>query len=175
MSDLMTPAHTSATLSRRRCGQWLAGLMVGSLAGGGAPARAADAAGPVNVKWSIPEPRLAAAREATHVADEHISADESSVEPDKGLPLLYIAAAVLGLPVLAQGLVSVYKDWAYGSTVIDASGKTITITHDPKGSADVLVVKDKDGKVTVQEGRKSFDATKWLEILSHAVAGAAKP
>lgn len=130
-------------------------------------ARAADE---VEVTWRVPAPRLQEAMAAVGVPPERVKPDAATVEDTRGLPLLYIVAGAFALPVLAQGLVSVYKDFAYGMTVVDASGKAVQITHDPKGSADVLIVRHRDGQVTTHEGRRAIDAVQWQKILTGAAA-----
>lgn len=132
-------------------------------------ARAADE---VEVTWRVPAPRLQEAMAAVGVPPERVKPDAATVEDTRGLPLLYIVAGAFALPVLAQGLVSVYKDLTRsGATVIDVSGAKVDITHDLKSPADVVIVKDRDGKVTVIPGRPALDAARWLEILASAVRG----
>lgn len=128
------------------------------------------AASGVEVTWQVPAARLSQAVETSGFPLDRVEADAASVEDTKGLPLLYLLVGVMALPALAQGLVSVYKDFAYGMTVVDASGKTVQITHDPKGSADVLIVRHRDGKVTTHEGRRAIDAVQWQKILTDAAA-----
>lgn len=137
------------------------------VAGLGGPVWAADE---VEVTWQVPAPRLTPAIEASGFPRDRVEADETSVDDTKGLPLLYLLVGMMALPALVQGLVSVYKDYAYGMTVVDASGKTLKITHDPKGSADVLIVRHRDGKVTTHDGRRAIDGVQWQKILTDAAA-----
>lgn len=124
----------------------------------------------VSVVWRVPGDRVGLARDAVHFSDGQISADESSIADSKGLPLLYVLAGVVLLPELAKGLVSVYKEWTSLTTVVDSSGGKLVITHDPRGSADVTIVKGANGQVTIYDNRKSFSSEKWLQILVAAVA-----
>jgi hypothetical protein len=133
----------------------------------GGPVWAADG---VEVTWQVPAARLSQAVETSGFPRDRIEADATSVDDTKGLPLLYLLVGVMALPALAQGLVSVYKDFAYGATIVDASGNTLQITHDPKGSADVLIVRHRDGKTTVHDGRRAIEGAQWQKILTDAAA-----
>jgi hypothetical protein len=127
------------------------------------------------VVWQVPGDKLEQAVEATGFPLDKVIGDESLGADTKGLPLVYVIAGLLSLPTLAQGLVNVYKDFVYGSTIVDASGKELKISHDPKGSADVVILKGKDGKVTMHEGRRAYDASKWLALLGGTPGSAEKP
>ena len=153
-------------VQRRRVLLQVAAVVAG-VAGLGDLARAAEG---VEVTWQVPAARLSQAVETSGFPLDRVEADAASMEDTKGLPLLYLLVGVMALPALAQGLVSVYKDFAYGMTIVDASGKTVQITHDPKGSADVLIVRHRDGKVTTHEGRRAIDAVQWQKILTDAAA-----
>lgn len=116
-------------------------------------------------QWKVPGERLQQAREATKLSVNQIYGDESSVDHTKGLPALYVIAGIIMLPELAKALMDVYKDWKYGSMVIDSRSDSLVIYHDPQGRADTTIVKSRDGTVLLYENRNSFDATKWLQLL----------
>lgn len=122
----------------------------------------------VSIEWEVPAERLRTAQSAVGFSSAQIRADEKSDKSTKGLPLLYILSGVVLLPELIKGLVEVYKDWAYGSTIVDATQGKLSISHDPKGSADVVIVKGNDGQISVYNNRKSFDASKWSELIASA-------
>ena len=155
---------------RRQCGKAIISL---ALLSSIFPVRA-QSEKEFKLTWTVPSNRVAIARASVNFKADQVRGDPASETDSKGLPLLYILIGVALLPEIAKGLVTVYKDWENGATIVDATGDRLTITHDPQGSSDVTVVKTDGGKVAVYDNRKSFDAAKWVEILTSATKKSAK-
>jgi hypothetical protein len=160
------PSYAPALPSRLR--RVILALGLAPFVSGRSMAESGSSTEPVRIEWEVPAERLLSAQTAVGFASAQIHADEKSAKSTKGLPLLYILSGVVLLPELAKGLVDVYKEWAFGSTIVDATDENLIITHDPKGSSDVVIVKGSDGQTTVYDNRKTFDATKWAGLISTA-------
>lgn len=98
--------------------------------------------------------------------------DADTIDPTKGLPLIYIAVGALMLPDLARTLLALYRDYKYGGTVIEVKQGQLQISQSEKLDADTIVVKDATGKVSIHRNRSAASLEKWTELL---LAAAAKP
>lgn len=135
---------------------------------------AAEAA-TVDLEWRVPAARLERARDDLGFRDEQVRPDASTVGSDRGLPLIYILVGAASLIELSRALYDIYRDLKAqdeGATVIDATGKKLVISHDLKGPAGKILVRQPGGKVEVLDGRKGYDSAKWLELLGTVVKGA---
>ncbi|WP_338416144.1 hypothetical protein [uncultured Sphaerotilus sp.] len=113
----------------QRRGVLLQVVVAAGVAGLGGPVCAADG---LDVTWQVPAPRLSQAVKTTGFLRDRVEADAASVDDTKGLPLLYIVAGVLAFPALAQGLVSVYKDYAYGAKILAGASSETAASGDKK-------------------------------------------
>ena len=159
-------------LLRRRA--WTMALLFG-VAAGPLPLWAAETGQAVELEWSVPATRLERARGELGFHDDQVRADASTLGGDRGLPLIYILVGAASLIELSRALYDVYRDIKTqdeGATIIDASGKKLVITHDLKGPAGKILVRQPGGKVEVLDGRKGYDSAKWLELLGAVVKGA---
>lgn len=149
-------------------------LVLGA-ATGPLPLWAADTGPAVEFEWSVPAARLERARGDLGFRDDRIRAEVSTVGSDRGLPLIYILVGAASLSELSRALYDIYRDLEAqdeGASIIDATGKKLIITHDLKGPAGKILVRQPGGKVEVLDGRKGYDSAKWLELLEAVVKGA---
>jgi hypothetical protein len=113
----------------------------------------------------VPSALLAGLREAPSYSQLDVRGDPASVDPTRGLPLIYIAVGVLLLPEIARTLVAAYREYKHGGVTIEVRGGKLVIATDERLPANTIVVKDATGKVTIHENRSSADTAKWAEIL----------
>jgi len=66
----------------------------------------------VKINWSVPTEQLSTVREDLSFNGQVI-ADKTSMQDDRGLPLVYILIGAVTLGQLAQTLLEVYKDSRY--------------------------------------------------------------
>lgn len=131
---------------------------------------------PVEFRWIVPREKLDEARAILGDAVQKVEGDPSTAPDTRGLPVLYVLFGLMILPEFAKGMVAVYKDWKFGATVVDASNGALSVTHDPKGNADVVIIKSTANSIVeVIDGRSRFDSAKWLEVLTRAQAAAKAP
>ncbi|MCK6424577.1 MAG: hypothetical protein L6Q75_05735 [Burkholderiaceae bacterium] len=150
-------------------------VLVLGAATGPLPLWAADTGPAVEFEWSVPAARLERARGDLGFRDDRIRAEVSTVGSDRGLPLIYILVGAASLSELSRALYDIYRDLEAqdeGASIIDATGKKLIITHDLKGPAGKILVRQPGGKVEVLDGRKGYDSAKWLELLEAVVKGA---
>lgn len=150
----------------------LATLLIAILAafGGIADVTAGDTP-EVAIEWKIPGEGVDLARNDLHLTESHISADPTSVNDTKGLPLLYIVTGAFALPQLAKAIVDVYKDWKYGKVIItqDSAGKVL-ITHDPQSPGGTIVFIDAKGNAVFEKEGPALGAETLLDLLTNAIA-----
>lgn len=133
------------------------------------PWRAAHAQASVTpFEMRLPVALLPPLRRDPAYAAFNVVGDPDSIDPTKGLPLVYIAAGALMLPDLARSLLALYRDYKYGGTVIEVRQGQLQITQSEKLDADTIVVKDAAGKVSIHRNRNAASLEKWTELLVSA-------
>lgn len=153
---------------------WVVSLLFG-VAAGPLPLWAADTGQVVELEWSVPEARVDRARDDLRFREDQVKRGNRTVDETRGMPLIYILVGAASLIELSRALYDVYSDIKAqdeGATIIDATGKKLVITHDLKGPAGKILVRQPGGKVEVHDGRKGYDSAKWLELLGAVVKGA---
>jgi hypothetical protein len=121
-----------------------------------APARQVD--------WQVPEGDIGKAISASRFRGkvQPASANAKSRSP----VALVVIVGVLVIPYLADALVQVYKNARYGGALVDATGPTITIRHDPGLRGGVIVVKTKTaGTKIVDTGKVEAPAALIQSLL----------
>lgn len=156
---------------------WTVALLFG-VAAGPLPLWAADTGQVVELEWSVPAARLERARDDLRFRDDQVKPDSRAADDTRGLPLIYILVGAVSLIELSRALYDVYRDIKAqdeGATIIDATGRKLVITHDLKGPAGKILVRQPGGKVEVLDARKGYDSAKWLELLQAVAKGAGGP
>jgi hypothetical protein len=136
-----------------------------SLASLGFHSVAASQDNKVAFEFRVPTQLLVELKKDTNFPQMSVSGDPGSVDPTKGLPLIYIAAGVLAIPELARSLLALYRDFKHGGTIIEVRSGKIVITHDSRLDADTIVVKDSTGKITVHRNRTAATVDEWVKLL----------
>jgi hypothetical protein len=146
---------------RRRVTMYIAAATVSLRLG---YATANEAAG-LAFEIHVPTQLLTELQKDAHYSKLLVKGDPESVDPTKGLPLIYIAAGVLAIPELARSLLALYRDFKYGGTIIEVRKGTLVITQDGRLDADTIVVKDSSGKITIHRNRSAASFDEWAKML----------
>jgi hypothetical protein len=84
---------------------------------------------------------------------------------DRAAPLLAIIVGAAALTVIADAIMSNYRDIRYGGLIVEDSGKHLSIRTDARLPARVIIIKDKRG-VAVRELSGQASAKELVESLS---------
>lgn len=122
----------------------------------------------IEVQIIIPVVLLRTLQEDRSYSQLAVKGDATTVDPTRGLPLIYVAAGLMLLPELARSLVALYRDYKYGGTLIEVRNGKFYITQDDRLDADTIIVKDAAGRVSVHRSRNSANMEKWVELLTMA-------
>ena len=76
----------------------------------------------VNISWRVPREQVKTVQEDLNFEGEIIP-DKSTIEDDRGLPLIYILIGAVTLSSLAQTLLDIYKDARYGGLILRRNEK----------------------------------------------------
>ena len=112
---------------------------------------AADTEARVQFIWNVPSDRIDVAKEYLG-GQLNEKVDETSIESERGLPLLLIISAVVLLPQLAEAVVRVYRGYEYGGVLITSEDQNLRITTDRRLAPGMVIVKSGQG-VTVYQAR----------------------
>ena len=86
----------------------------------------------VTIKWRVPREQVPIVRDDLSFQREIIP-DKSTIEDDRGLPLVYILIGVVALRSLAKTILDIYKDARYGGVIVKKNEKgEIVIENDPR-------------------------------------------
>ncbi len=139
-----------------------------ALAAGRLQAQSPGSAGGVTFEMRLPAELLAPLRRSASYSKLDVTGDPATVDPTRGLPLVYLAVGVLLLPDLARSLLALYRDFKYGGTLIEVVNGKLVITQSDKLDADTVVIKEPSGKISVHRNRTAANLDKWTELLVSA-------
>ena len=94
----------------------------------------------VDVLWRVPEEQIETVREQLNF-DGEITGDTSTIDEDRGLPLIYIFAGIFALSQIAKTLLEVYRDARYGGIIVrkNKEGKLL-IENDSRLNSGTIVI-----------------------------------
>jgi hypothetical protein len=78
----------------------------------------------ISVEWRVPAKQVEIVREQLDF-DGEITGDMSTVDEDRGLPLIYILVGTFALGQIAKALLEIYRDFKYSGVYVykDKQGK----------------------------------------------------
>lgn len=115
------------------------------------------------IRWRVPREHVEAVRERLRFEGK-IDPDLASTEDSRGLPLVYVFVGAVVLTHLADAILSLHRDLAYGAMVIEAQGDETVITNDPRFHGGTIVVRTADGVQIFERDR--VDAAELIGALS---------
>lgn len=110
---------------------------------------------PVDIQWRVPEEQIETVREQLNF-DGEIIGDPSTIDEDRGLPLIYIFAGIFALDLIVKTLLEVYRDARYGGIIIrkNQEGKLL-IENDSRLDPGIIVIDQGDEiKVILRENEQ---------------------
>lgn len=118
----------------------------------------------VSFEWQLPQELVNPVRAQLGAAVERVTTVPDGSN-DRAAPLLAIIVGATALTLLAEAIVSNYRDIRYGGIIVEDSGKHLSIRTDARLPARVIIIKDKRG-VAVGELSGQPSAREVVENLS---------
>lgn len=153
----------SSFLKRRK---FLGGLMLGLLLSQlFNPTILAEEDESITIQWRVPREQVPTVRDNLEFQGEIIP-DKSTIEDDRGLPLIYIFVGVVTLDSVAKTVLDIYKDAKYGGVIIrrDEKGELL-IENNPSLDKGTIVIDQGDDVKVVFEENEQPQEIKLLEAL----------
>lgn len=117
----------------------------------------------VAFEWRVPAAQADIVRKNLQYQGE-----ETPQADSRGVPVLVIFVGLVLLPYLANAVLALQRQIAYGGVVVDARSEVVKITHDKALDNGVIVILGKDGTKIV-ERNEITDPAKLIEAIGKAM------
>lgn len=123
----------------------------------------------VTIQWRVPREQVKTVRQDLDFQGE-ITPDESTIEDDRGLPLIYVFVGVAAVGALAKTLLDIYKDARYGGVIVSKNeqGKVV-IENDPRLEKGTIIINQGDEIKVIFKEQDNPQATELIKALTPLV------
>lgn len=124
----------------------------------------------VKIKWRVPREQVRGVEKDLNFQGEIIP-DKSTIEDDRGLPLIYILIGGVALGSLAKTLLSIYKDARYGGIIVRKNEQgEIVIENDKRLDKGTIIVDQGEEIKVIFKDKDDPKTTELIEALRPLVA-----
>ncbi len=120
----------------------------------------------ISIQWRVPREQVPMVRDNLNFQGE-IVPDKSTIEDDRGLPLVYIFVGVVTLGSVAKTVLDIYKDAKYGGIIIrrDEKGELLIENNPSLDKGTIIIDQGDDIKVILKEDNQP-KSTELIESLT---------
>jgi hypothetical protein len=117
----------------------------------------------------VPRKQVKTVREELNFEGKIIP-DLSTVEDDRGLPLIYILIGAVTLTTLAKTLLEIYKDAKYGGVIVRRNEKgKLEVENDPALSSGIIIIDQGDDVKIIFREKDEPKTQELIEALTPLV------
>lgn len=119
----------------------------------------------IDISWRVPREQVQTVRDELNFEGK-ITPDLTTIEDDRGLPLIYILIGLVTLSSLAKTLLDIYKEVEYGGVLIQRNNKgELEIQNNPALSSGTIIIDQGDDVKIVFEEKDKPQTIELIEAL----------
>ncbi len=123
----------------------------------------------VKIKWRVPREQVRMVREDLNFQGQ-ITPDRSTIDDDRGVPLIYILIGLVSLEPLAKTLLNFYKDARYGGIIVRKNEQgEIVIENDKRLDKGTIVIDQGEEIEVIFKENNEPQATELIKALTPLV------